>query len=751
MARAFLPSLLLRFEHTVVLAAYTLIALVMSFPLVAQFGDHIAGVDGDVWSYLWAMGWARVSLLNLATNPFHSDYIYYPLGGATQLLWGTALPSFASIPLQLAFGLVPAFNLTYLASSALTGYGTYLLGKQILSQIRFSGKSPSIILLSSFVLGLVFTFGALRMGYGIAFTNLFHTEFIPFYVLFLLRATRVPGWKNAILAGLFFALNVYVDFQIAAFLAVLTVFWCLYILGPLLVRELGKYFLARDALRVRDETISTSAGSILSGLLPRWLTIGGIAAILSLPMLLFVLQDFGIEGGDYIRVYPLRYSADRSYDLLSYILPNARSTFYQSFEPRINGVNASVNVEGDSELSPDRQSFLGITILVLALIGAIKFSRRLLFWIFVTLLFAVLSLGPILHVAGMSTNIPLPFGLINNVPILNHIRIPMRYGVLVFLGAAVLAGAGSLTLFSKNGWLVVPVSGMILLEAAILPFPTLEYQVPAVYQQIAQAPGDFTVLEIPSFNWRFAAKNETYQATHQKRILRAYTNRIAPDVADYFNLRQTPLVVRSIRILEGAEQGVLTKDEIAEDRAALDDTLNFFGIRYAVLHRDQLDTAHANQLNSYLRDVMKATVFYQDDEVTGYQFTASPKNGATLDLDLADDSSLMYLGRGWQTEPLANVAGERGRFLRGESSEIYFDQGVEPYTGMTLDTYLDASPQTFPVRWNDIPLGSLMVKSGWQTGSIVLPSADWSRPMNRLILQHSTSSNQIAIGSVDLK
>src|SRR5262245_7642975 len=99
----------------------------MSFPLVTRFGDHIAGVDGDVWRYLWAMGFARISLLNLNTNPFPTDYIFYPLGGATQLLWGTALPSFASIPLQLAFGLVPAFNLVYLAASVLTAFGMYLL------------------------------------------------------------------------------------------------------------------------------------------------------------------------------------------------------------------------------------------------------------------------------------------------------------------------------------------------------------------------------------------------------------------------------------------------------------------------------------------------------------------------------------------------------------------------------------------------------------------------------------------------
>src|SRR5581483_11276021 len=179
MFRSLSDSWRVRLEPFAVLATYTLAAALTSFPLITQFGSHIAGVEGDVWSYLWAMGWARVSVLNLGTNPFHTDYVYYPLGGATQLLWGTALPSFASIPLQLAFGLVPAFNLTYLAASVLTGYGMYLLGLEILAHAwRERGKAysdPRVIKLAAFFGGVVFTFGALRLGYGIAFTNLFHT------------------------------------------------------------------------------------------------------------------------------------------------------------------------------------------------------------------------------------------------------------------------------------------------------------------------------------------------------------------------------------------------------------------------------------------------------------------------------------------------------------------------------------------------------------------------------------------------
>lgn len=743
MARSSLALRFARFEHSVVLAVYTLVALLMSYPLVAQFGDHIAGVDGDVWSYLWAMGWARVSVLNVATNPFHTDYVFYPLGGATQLLWGTALPSFASIPLQLAFGLVPAFNLVYVASSVLTAYGMYLLAKQELGRLlrttpRFGNVSPFALGGAAGLAGIVFAFGALRMGYGIAFTNLFHTEFIPFYILFLLRATRKAGFKNALLAGLFFALNVYIDFQIAAFLAVLTGLWLAVVLGRGIVRAANKAAQARDGLRVRDDDVTSAEPSPIE-LVKRFVVVGVVAGVLALPMLGFVLQDFGVEGGNYIRVYPLRYSAERSYDLLSYIVPNARSSLYTGIAPRVEGVNASVNTEGDSELSPDRQSFLGITVLVLAVIGAIRFRRAMGFWIFVAACFALLSLGPVLHVAGNDTNIPLPFALANNIPILNHIRIPMRYGVMVFFGMALLVGAGALVVVVNRAWLAMPLAGLVLLEAAIIPYPTLDFRVAPVYEQIARAQGDFSVLEIPSFNWRFAAKNEVYQAFHEKRILRAYTNRIAPDVADYFNLRQTPVMVRSLRILEGEEEGLLTDAEITQDRAVMDDTLNFYNVRYAVLHRDQLSAEQVTALDAYVRDVMKGQVFYQDDTVTGYRFAQNPPGEAAQELDFTDNSGLMYLGRGWQIEPRAEVGGGQGRYLKPGTSQLYLQQ---PYNGLDMRLYAERAGQSVKIEEFEMKL-----LEGWD--SYVYPLSRSQAELPRLLnLYQSAPEQSIAIESL---
>lgn len=730
-----------RSEHVIVPLAYFLVATLASFPLITQLGTHIAGVQGDVWSYLWAAGWARVAALNLAVNPFHTDFVYYPLGGATQLLWGTALPSFASIPLQLAFGLVPAFNLTYLASSVLTGWGMYLLFREQFSgpafrSLHLETQRPNVNR-AAFLAGLVFTFGALRLGYGLAFTNLFHTEFIPFYVLYLLRTTRRSGWKNAVMAGLFFGFNTYIDFQIAAFLALLTAWWFVYLLARAVWRRrkgIGEFDHARAWSR--------------SGPVTRYLVMLAVAGAVVLPMLTLVLNDFAIEGGNYIRVFPLRYSAERSYDLLSYFLPNARSTLYQNLPaPRVENVNASVQTPDESELSPDRQSFLGLAVLTLALVGAIRFRQQMAFWILVTLVFAVLSLGPVLHVAGENTNLPLPFAFVNSIPVLNNIRIPMRYGLMVFFGASLLAGAGAFVILQWRAWMFVPITVLLLAETLVLPFPTLEFRVPRVYEKIAQIPGDATVLEIPSFNWRFAAQNEAYQVIHQKRILRAYTNRIAPDLADYFNLRQTPIVVRSLRILEGGEQGIVTPDEIAQDRSVLDDTLAFFKLRYAVLHRDQLPADRVAQIDDYLRGVLHASVMDDDGTVVAYELPQTEFSANSRAPDLASDATLMYLGRGWQTEPLADEDGSQGRFANAARGEVYIPQSNA--SRLNLNAYSAQANAPLRAQLNGTVLPTLALRKGWETYAV---PASFSQPLNLLrLIFNSDIAKQFALGAVEQK
>lgn len=730
----------------IVLGAYLAAALVMSFPLALHFRDSIAGVEGDVWSYLWATGLAKFALNDTGINPFRNDFVYYPLGAATQLLWGTALPSFASLPLQLAFGLIPAFNFMYLAATVLTGYGTFLLSRYFLITARredMSGeKRMTAVLLASFIGGLIFAFCSLRLGYGLAFTNLFHTEFIPFYALFLIKTTRNPNYRNALLAGLFFAFNGYIDFQIAAFLVLFTALW---VLGW----GAGVIYNHRNSPRAypmaSGQTQSVIAYCLLAGI---------IALAASLPILALVTQDFISEGGNYLRVYPLSYSRERSYDVLSFVLPNARSTLYKALPgPSLAGVNSALDVEGDSQLSPDRQSYIGIAVFVLALLGVAVLRRAAVFWIVVTLAFAVLALGPFLHFAGVDTGIPLPYALIHEIPIANHIRIPMRYGIMSFLGLAMLGAAGAQSLFERWNWLVAPLAILILLEAAVLPYPILMFNLPRIYEEIAKQPGDFSILEIPSFNWRAAAANEVYQSFHQKRILRAYTNRISPDLADYFALRQMPIIDRSLRILEGEEKGFLSLQDRAEDRALAPATIRFFNLRYALLHVNWLDTPRNSSIDRYLRDVLGARVISTADGVVAYEFPDASAPLSHLEINLANNDSLMYLGRGWQTEPRADAEGEVGRYVTGMKSEVYFDSLANIKPALTIRAFSENAGSELHLELNGRTLGMQRLSPGWADYHIQIPDGTLLKDMNLLVLEHPVPSDgdHIAISSIELQ
>ena len=127
-------------KHFIVLIIYTLIALAMTWPLLLNFTTAIPGVEGDAGSFVWALGWMKTALVDLHVNPFHTDYVFYPLGGATQLLWAVSLIAFISIPLQYLFGLIATHNILYLAATVLTAYGTYLLAEASAGEFKIQNS-----------------------------------------------------------------------------------------------------------------------------------------------------------------------------------------------------------------------------------------------------------------------------------------------------------------------------------------------------------------------------------------------------------------------------------------------------------------------------------------------------------------------------------------------------------------------------------------------------------------------------------
>ena len=70
--------------------------------------------------------------------------------------------------------------------------------------------------------------------------------------------------------------------------------------------------------------------------------------------------------------------------------------------------------------------------------GAVGWRPKRRRWLWMPIVFALLALGPFVHVAGINTYIPGPWALLRYVPIVGLARSPSRFGVLVSLGVALL-------------------------------------------------------------------------------------------------------------------------------------------------------------------------------------------------------------------------------------------------------------------------------------------------------------------------
>jgi len=151
-----------------------------------------------------------------------------------------------------------------------------------------------------------------------------------------------------------------------------------------------------------------------------------------------------------------------------------------------------------------------VTILLgsLGFVNAWRPARRLArIPIVITATGFVLSLGPILHVAGHAIRIPLPYALLYYViPGASGMRAPARLAVLVVLGASVLAGVGYESLrrilggrmrpLAATGILLIMLAGSIDFSLAPVELPRPEILAP-IYRDLASLPGHEPVLEIP--------------------------------------------------------------------------------------------------------------------------------------------------------------------------------------------------------------------------------------------------------------
>jgi hypothetical protein len=516
--------------HLTVFGAFLLLTLLLTYPITVHFASEIP-FGGDAWQHIWNLWWIRHAVLDLHTSPYFSNLIFYPDGANLYFHTLALTAGLTGIPLQaLGLNLLETYNLIMMSTFVLAGYSAFLLCHYLTRNVW-----------ASFVGGFVFSFSPYHFAHLIGHMNLASLQWIPFYVLLLLRAIDEPGtghgrrWAGLVLAagaGVLLAVNTYTDWLYGIFLALFT----------------GLLIAWRVLVPGERRALARSGVGWLEGGLRVTVALLVYVSLVS-PVLLPTLREAQKGYAQQPPEETLVYSAD----LVQAFVPSAFHPLWGKL------VTEQAHINNPSE----QVLFLGFATLGLAALAVwrLRRERQVLFWAFAALSAWALSLGPVLQVLGRSrftafgVTIPLPYLLLYKLPLLNIMRTPARLTVLTMLALAVLVAFGldylsrsGLTrsedagrvrrsiasLRNRSGVLLLGLPLLIAFEYLTVPFPTVPpgWGVP-IYARIAQEPGRFALLELPL---RPFGDYMAYQTVHGKPIVGGYLSRQPP----YPTLERTP-------------------------------------------------------------------------------------------------------------------------------------------------------------------------------------------------------------------
>ena len=136
-------------------------------------------------------------------------------------------------------------------------------------------------------------------------------------------------------------------------------------------------------------------------------------------------------------------------------------------------------------------------------------------------------------------------------------------------------------------------------------------KVPLFYQNIGKDPEDYALLEFPAI---WYAEPLYYQTNHGKKLVGGYVSRLSEDNLKF--IRSTPLISqlfnRSPTLLDDSSNQNLTESGIS--------ALNYYKIKYIILHVDALNPDEYNYYNASLKRILKENpAMYHNDNLTIYK------------------------------------------------------------------------------------------------------------------------------------
>jgi hypothetical protein len=681
------------------LLAYGALSLVLTWPAAAHMATHVPGDGIDDPSLAWNLWWARHAFLDQPQNPFNVTWQFWPIGINLAFYTLTILNGLLSIPLQLVFGLIPAYNLLLLSSFVIGAFGAYLLCLDVVGcldretsrQGNTETRKQGNYVLAAFVGGALYAFASSKMFYAaLGQGNIASSQWIPFAVLYIVRAARPGGSaRDAALAALFLALQAYAELTYASFLLIfagLAALWGLarglnYHLAESRVRQLGTG--TNSPTQGDGETARRPASGLLS-LVGRFLLIASLFLLAVVPFLANMLPDLRAEGNFFASGGG--FSDLFSADLAGYALPTQLHPVLGDLVRQLSNDSAPRSDGSHFPVDKGQQVYVGYVALGLALVGLWRGRRsaETWFWAAAALVFFLLTLGPSLRIAGYDQGIPLPFAWVARLPFFEANRYPSRYGVMLLVSLAPLAALGlriadcrlqiehrpplpgtdisnrQSTIRNRQwlrGGLFALILAGLLFEHLSIPLSLSDLRVPELYARVAADPGDFALLEVPP-GWRngarVAGKMDTVimqelwnQTAHGKRVLGGNTSRNPELKFQYFSENPTlALLIASTNAADvpqhQALREVLASREITdEDRTQARDLAALLRIRYVMVHRDKIPS----ETERILQQVLPLELVDESGDLALYRVAGSQV--APQAFPLGADAGRLVLAEGW--------------------------------------------------------------------------------------------------------
>jgi len=339
-----------------------------------------------------------------------------------------------------------------------------------------------------------------------------------------------------------------------------------------------------------------------------------------------------------------------SADLANYFLPTSSNSIYK--------INDTLLLKSFG--NPEGWTFLGFTVIFLAIIALIKIDKKeKIIWIISGSILGLISLGPFLRVFGIYTGIPLPVYFIYDFPGFEVFRAVGRAGLFVNFVVAILAANGINEIFKtisnsrrKKILVIIIIGFLVMLESLIIPFPTFALEEPSpLYHEIYSDSRDMVLLEAP-IGLRLLKEQPipdvllinyhlTSQLVHEKPIYSGFEMRATSDNSNSNYVRTYFL---NYFILDQPVQDIV-KQDLKKVGISL---FNYFNIKYVIIYENSsiykkmvdpnLTNEWINQTRLLLFDIFSKPPDYIDDKIFSYKI---PESNSTI--------PFLVLGDGWSS------------------------------------------------------------------------------------------------------